>query len=463
VRTVGKRIWVVLLAIVLIEALAVGSSLWETPRYEASILILVGQRSDVNPTIAPSVLDLQQLSLTMAQAINTRPVAEAATRRLNLSTTPETLLANLNAEALEETQFIKVTYTDSDPQRAQRVVNAVGEAFSEQVSKVSLSTNAVAATVWERATVPEAPISPTPVRRAFIGLLIGVILGVGLALVLEILDDSWRSPEEAEQISGVLTLGVIPALGLQRGKKGGSAQMARLLGRPQSEGPSDWLVTISDPSDAPSEAYRSLRTNLFYSIADDPPNKVILLAGPSSRMGKSTTCANLGVVLAQADRSTLIVDCDLRNPVLHKIFGLSNAYGLMNVLAGELKPEEAWQEPVEGLRVLTAGPLPPHPAEVLTSQPFTRFLEHIRPKFDYVLLDAPPTQLVTDPTILAPQVDGVILLIDAQSTRKGSVQQAIRGLEAVGANVLGTVMTNVHYARVDRRYRHYDVYTHKEL
>jgi len=103
------------LAIVLIEALAVSSSLLEAPRYEASIKILVGQRSDVNPTIAPSVLDLQQLTLTMAQAVNTRPVAEAATRRLNLSMTPENLLANLDSEALEETQFIEVTYTDSDP------------------------------------------------------------------------------------------------------------------------------------------------------------------------------------------------------------------------------------------------------------------------------------------------------------------------------------------------------------
>ena len=168
-------------------------------------------------------------------------------------------------------------------------------------------------------------------------------------------------------------MGVIPALGLERGKKGGSAQMARPLGRSkrrqaQSEGSSDWLVTISDPSGEASEAYRSLRTNLFYAIVDDPPNKVILLAGPSSRMGKSTTCADLGVVLAQADRSTLIVDCDLRKPVLHKIFGLRNAYGLMDVLAGEREPEEVWQEPVEGLCVLPAGPIPPNPAEVLAAR-----------------------------------------------------------------------------------------------
>jgi capsular exopolysaccharide synthesis family protein len=472
VRTLGRRKWVVILAIVLIEVLAVSSSLLEAPRYEASIKILVGQRGDVNPTIAPSVLDLQQLTLTMTQAVDSLPVAKAATKRLNLSMTPEKLLANLDSEALEvndtQTQFIEVTYTDSDPQRAQRVVNAIGEAFSEQVSKVSRSTSAVTATVWESATVPEVPISPNPVRRALLGLLIGVMLGVGLAFVFEIFDDSWRSPEEAEQISGVVTLGVIPALGLERGKKGGSAQMARPLGRSKrrqalSEGSSDWLITISDPSGAASEAYRSLRTNLFYSIADDPPNKVILLAGPSSRIGKSTTCANLGVVLAQADRSTLMVDCDLRKPVLHKVFGLSNTYGLMNVLSGEYRPHEVWQEPSEGLHVLPAGPMPPNPAEVLASEHFARFLEQIRPKFDYVLLDAPPTQLVSDPTILAPQVDGVLLLFDAQSTRKDSVRQAIRGLKAVGANVLGTVMTNVLYASVDHYYQHYDAYTHKEL
>jgi Mrp family chromosome partitioning ATPase len=113
--------------------------------------------------------------------------------------------------------------------------------------------------------------------------------------------------------------------------------------------------------------------------------------------------------------------------------------------------------------VLPAGPVPANPAEVLASEHFARFLEQIRPKFDYVLLDAPPTQLVSDPTILAPQVDGVLLLFDAQSTRKDSVRQAIRGLEAVGANVLGTVMTNVLYASVDRYHRHYDAYTHKDL
>jgi receptor protein-tyrosine kinase/non-specific protein-tyrosine kinase len=124
--------------------------------------------------------------------------------------TPETLVANLDSEAMEETQFIEVIYADSDPHRAQRMVNAVGDAFSEQVSRISLSANAVNATVWEEARVPESPVSPNPVRRAFFALVIGVILGAGLALLLEVFDDRWQAPEEVEQFSGIPTLGVVP-------------------------------------------------------------------------------------------------------------------------------------------------------------------------------------------------------------------------------------------------------------
>jgi capsular polysaccharide biosynthesis protein len=200
----------IVLIIVLIEGLAVGSSFLETPQYEASIKVLIGQESGAK--VAPvSVYDLQQLTLTMAQAVDTYPVADAAIRRLNLSMAPETLVDKLDSEAIEETQFIEVTYPDSDPRRAQRMVNAVGDAFSEQVSSISPSANAVTATVWEEARVPESPVSSNPVRRAFFALVIGAILGAGLALLLEVFDDRWQSPEEVEQFSGIPTLGVVPA------------------------------------------------------------------------------------------------------------------------------------------------------------------------------------------------------------------------------------------------------------
>jgi capsular polysaccharide biosynthesis protein len=211
----------IVLIIVLIEGLAVGSSFLQTPQYEASIKVLIGQKSDAKP--APvSVYDLQQLTLTMAQAVATYPVADAAIRRSDLSVAPETLVDNLNSEAIEETQFIEVTYANSDPQKAKRMVNAVGDAFSEQVSRISPSANAVTATVWEEARVPESPVSPNPVRRAFFALVIGAILGAGLALLLEAIDDRWQSPEEVEQFSGIPTLGVVPAIGRTKiGSRGG--------------------------------------------------------------------------------------------------------------------------------------------------------------------------------------------------------------------------------------------------
>jgi receptor protein-tyrosine kinase len=164
-------------------------------------------------------------------------------------------------------------------------------------------------------------------------------------------------------------------------------------------------------------------------------------------------------VLAQAEKRTLLVDCDLRKPVVHKLFGLRNVQGIVNVLVGEHSLSEVWQEPLQGLKVVTTGPIPPNPAELLGSRRFAEFLASIRKDFDYVLIDAPPVQLVSDPAILASQGDGVLLVIDAQETRKGAVRQAMRSLEAVGAVVLGTVMNNVKVSKSG--YYGYGSYTYR--
>jgi capsular exopolysaccharide synthesis family protein len=201
------------------------------------------------------------------------------------------------------------------------------------------------------------------------------------------------------------------------------------------------LVTVKEPNSVAAEAYRGLRTNLLYAFVDHPP-RVIMFTSPGQGEGKSTTCANLGVVLAQAGKSTAIVDCDFRKPVIHKFFGLSNVRGVMNVLIEDCSYKEVSKEPEEGLTVLTVGPIPPQPAEVLSTQGFATFLGEMRRDFEYVLVDAPPIGLVSDPAILATQGDGVLLVLDAQNTRKGAVRSAMRSLRTVGANVIGTVMNN---------------------
>jgi capsular polysaccharide biosynthesis protein len=212
-QIIRRQIWLITLITALFVGAAVGFSLLQTPVYEAKIKILVGLQRDgsVPLNLGSDIAGLQQLTLTMAEAVDTRPVAEAVTDELNLQESPEALLEDLSAQQMPNTQFIEVSYKDTNPRRAQLVVNRIGQEFSEQVSDVSPSGNGVNATVWERAITPQAPVSPKPLLNSLVALVVGGMLGLGLAFLLEHLDDRWRSPQEAEQIFGVPALGVIPS------------------------------------------------------------------------------------------------------------------------------------------------------------------------------------------------------------------------------------------------------------
>lgn len=201
------------LVTLLLTGAAIGYSIIQTPVYEASVLILVGQNQDtMNPSsLGGDVQGLQQLTQTVAVAVSSRPIAEAVIQQLDLAVSPERFLKDkVRAQQVPDTQFIRVTYKDASPERAQRVANAIGEVFSERISYVSPAANAVTATVWEPAALPTYPVTPNFVLNTFLALVLGVTLGVGLAFLLEYLDDSWRSPEEVEQISGVPVYGVVP-------------------------------------------------------------------------------------------------------------------------------------------------------------------------------------------------------------------------------------------------------------
>jgi capsular polysaccharide biosynthesis protein len=222
-RVVWKRMWVILLVAVVLTSAAVGVSLGQTPEYEASIKILVGQKqgSDVPGSLGSDVMGLQQLTQTMADLISTRPVAEGVIRQLELRMSTEDFLENLSVEQVANTQSIQVSYKDPSPTLARDIANAVGDTFSERISEVSPSANAITATVWEPAVTPQDPVSPNPVRNGLLVLLVGLAFGVGLALVLEYLDDSWHSPEEVEQVSGVPTFGIISEFKVPKGQKKG--------------------------------------------------------------------------------------------------------------------------------------------------------------------------------------------------------------------------------------------------
>jgi capsular polysaccharide biosynthesis protein len=183
---------------------------------------VVGQKQDSDAPIdlGGDIQGLQQLTQTMAKAVGTRPIAEEVIQQLELHESAEDFLEELSVEQTDATQFIEVSYKHTDPKQATRIVNAVSDGFSEQVSDVAPTTNAITAPVGEQATAPDTPVSPNPIRKGLLALVAEIMLGVGLAFLLNYLDDSWQSSEEVEQLSGVSPFGFIPGLEESKVKKG---------------------------------------------------------------------------------------------------------------------------------------------------------------------------------------------------------------------------------------------------
>ncbi len=201
------------------------------------------------------------------------------------------------------------------------------------------------------------------------------------------------------------------------------------------------LITLTDPRSPISEAYRTLRTNLSFSSLDNPI-RTLVVTSPAPDEGKSTTVANLAVTMAQGGRKTILVDCDLRRPSLHKIFNLQVEPGLTNLLLDDQSEAALQQTEVEGLLLLASGPLPPNPADLLGSQKIDRIIAMLAEKADIVLFDAPPVIAVTDATVLGAKVDGVLMVISAGKTRRDHAQRAKEMLEKANVRIIGAALTN---------------------
>jgi len=211
----------------------------------------------------------------------------------------------------------------------------------------------------------------------------------------------------------------------------------------QTAASSDLLVTLSSPRSPISEAYRTLRTNLQF-VSLDRPLRTLLITSPGPEEGKSTLLANLAIAIAQGEKKAIMVDCDLRRPSLHRLFGLDHQRGLTTMMLDDkaLTDPPLQETGVPGLQLLASGPLPPSPPDLLGSQRMDRVLTVLKERADMVLLDAPPVIAVSDATILATKVDGVLLVVSAGQTRRDSVQAAKTRLEKVNARLIGAVLMN---------------------
>jgi capsular exopolysaccharide synthesis family protein len=211
------------------------------------------------------------------------------------------------------------------------------------------------------------------------------------------------------------------------------------------------LVMMQAPRSAAAEAYRTLSTNIQFSSLDRSI-KTLLVTSVGQDEGKSIVLANLAITMAESGRKVVMVDCDLRRPSLHQVFGVSDQPGLTSMVLNEEMQPPLRPTSIANVSLLPAGPLPPNPAELISSDRFTRVLAAIGADADVVLIDAPPVAAVADATILAARVDGVLLVVDSGRTRRDTARRATEQLQRVGAHLLGAVLTNVKAEREQARY-----------
>ncbi len=300
--------------------------------------------------------------------------------------------------------------------------------------------------VIDPAKLPKSPIKPKKKLNLAIGVIIGLMLGIGLVVFLEYLDTSIKTIEDVERDINLAVLGSIPII--------------REKSKLKDETITSQLATNLPLKSHAMEAYRSLRTNIQFTDPDKPLNTILFTStGPGE--GKTLTVSNLGIVLALSGVKTLLIDCDLRRPVLHKLFQEDKEPGVVNILAGQSEVKSVIHKTkIDNLHIITCGAIPPNPAEMLGSHRMKELLSELKKKFDIILLDSPPVIAVTDPVVLSSEVDGVVLVIKSGSTSSDAVLRAKSLLENVQARIVGAVLNNVWVEGLYGRYGYYHHYHH---
>jgi len=308
--------------------------------------------------------------------------------------------------------------------------------------------------VIDYALSPDAPIGPNRSRTVFIALFLSLGLGIGLALLLEYLDDTVHSTEEVERLLHLPALAVIPSA-LGNGRRRLLAGPGALQKRNGNPGENPELLMNVDGRSPLAESYRHLRTSVLLSTAGRAPRSLLVTSSLPGE-GKTTTAVNTAVSLAQTGASVVIIDADMRRPRLRSIFGLSDRAGLSSILSSELSEAEVLalvsQEETTGLNLLTAGPIPPNPAELLGSDQMRRLLAVLQAHFNHVVVDSPPVSSFTDGVLISSMVDGVLLVVHGGKSSRHVVKRSRQLLQDVGAKIFGVVLNNVNLQSHDYYY-----------
>lgn len=467
--------------------------------YEAKATLIVGQSlSAVNPDYN-QLLASQRLSTTYASVATTRPILDKVVKELGLGGSADELRGSIVVDIPQNNTLLTISARDGDPTRAADIANALADqliaasptiqgqqadvqtsiyadmkATQDQIKATQAQVAALVGipdrtpqqeqrlqalegrlvtlrstfatllsytsgnasnllSVVEPAVAPGAPVSPRRLLNILLAAIVGLLLGAAIVFVMEYMDDTIKNADDVQEVVGLPTLGLVLQIKGERGRK----EMHR-------------LVTLLYPRSAAAESYKTLRANTEFASVD-APIRTLLVTSSTTGEGKTMTAANLAVAFAQAGRRVLLVDADLRKPGIHLIFDLPNAHGLTTLLLTDVSVD-AITHPTEqaNLQVLTTGPLPPNPAELLGSQRMRMILDRLTTRGDLIIFDGPPLEAAIDSAMLSSFADGTLLVVGAGRSRRDVVRHGREALGKAGANVLGAVLSGVKARAPDR-------------
>ena len=498
--------WLLALVTILAGVAAYVISKRSTPVYQASTTVLINEAPATRSTDYAAIVASERQAQTYAQLMTKQPSLEGVIERLDLDMDVSDLKDALEVQPLRDTTLIEVSAEDTDPERAAAIANAVVLEFAEQIQELQASRYAASKDSLENqleemdeqikgssealaeieegngdptqrdrlednlaqyrqtyayllesyeqvrlaeaqststviqaepALPPENPIRPRTMMNTLLAAAVGFFIALGAVFLKEALDDTLRSPVEVEQQLNLPVLGLVA----------------------RHEGNGSKPVTMDEPRSLVSEAFRSLRTNIQFASVDSNVSTV-LVTSPSPSDGKTLIAANLAIVMAQSGREVILLDADLRRPRVHSLLELPNRNGVSNLfveetpgLDGVISDTEA-----EHLRVVTSGTSPPNPAELLGSDKMTEILNLLQDQADLLIIDSPPVMAVTDASVLAQRVDGVLLVLKTGETQMAAAKQTVEQLRRVGANILGVVLNEVDLHRSRYTYYYYRGY-----
>ena len=419
--------WITVCVTTVIAVLAaVVVTLLTTPLYQASTRLFVSTTSTDNVSeIYQGNLFSQQRVISYTQLIKGETLAQHTIDKLGLDMTPNALQEHIKASAKPDTVLIDVEVLDRSPVRARDIANTLSDEFVVMVRQLETPEGGgrpdSRVVVEQRASaIPDKPVIPKTTLNVAIGLTAGLLLGIGLAILRGLLDNTVKDRETLEEITGTGLVGSIPF---------------------DKERRKEPAISFDADNSAIAEAFRKLRTNLQFLAVDDPP-RVIVVTSSMPNEGKTTTAINIALALAESEHNVVLVGGDMRRPKLEEYLDLIEEVGFSTVLAGRASLNDTLQKTrFPRLTVLASGAIPPNPSELLGSLAAKKVLDELRAQFDYVVIDSSPLLAVTDGAILAAGADGVLMVARFGETKREQLAHAVGSLEDVGARLLGSVFT----------------------